>query len=43
MLDVENSALYLISDLAAGVITEIHHVDAGYNKVKVTDSKNSKY
>jgi enoyl-[acyl-carrier protein] reductase I len=29
--DVGNSAVYLCSDLAAGVTGEIHYVDAGYN------------
>ena len=29
--DVGKSALYLLSDLAAGVTGEIHYVDAGYN------------
>ena len=38
--DVGNSALYLISDLAAGVTGEIHYVDAGYNKVGMPDPKN---
>ena len=28
---VGSSALYLLSDLSAGVTGEIHHVDAGYN------------
>jgi enoyl-[acyl-carrier protein] reductase I len=31
--DVGGGALYLLSDLAAGVTGEIHHVDAGYNLV----------
>ena len=31
--DVGNSALYLLSDLAAGVTGETHHVDAGYHVV----------
>lgn len=31
--DVGGAALYLLSDLAAGVTGEIHHVDAGYNVV----------
>lgn len=31
--DVGNSALYLLSDLAAGVTGEVHHVDAGYHIV----------
>ena len=38
--DVGNSALYLISDLAAGVTGEIHYVDAGYNNVRMPDPKN---
>ena len=38
--DVGNSALYLISDLAAGVTGEIHYVYAGYNKVGMPDPKN---
>ena len=40
--DVGNSALYLLSDLAAGVTGEIHYVDAGYNKVGMPDPKNIK-
>lgn len=35
--DVGNAALYLCSDLAAGVTGEIHYVDAGYNIVGVGD------
>ncbi len=31
--DVGNSALYLLSDLGAGVTGETHHVDAGYHTV----------
>ena len=31
--DVGNSALYLLSDLGAGVSGEVHHVDAGYHTV----------
>jgi len=31
--DVGNAALYLCSDLAAGVTGEVHYVDAGYNIV----------
>ena len=27
--------LYLLSDLARGVTGEIHHVDAGYNKIGI--------
>tara|TARA_B100001059_G_C17709801_1_gene514815 strand:+ start:69 stop:854 length:786 start_codon:yes stop_codon:yes gene_type:complete len=38
--DVGNSALYLLSDLAAGVTGEIHYVDAGYNNVGMPDPKN---
>ena len=40
--DVGKSALYLLSDLAAGVTGEIHYVDAGYNKVGMPDPKNMK-
>ena len=38
--DVGKSALYLVSDLAAGVTGEIHYVDAGYNKVGMPNPKN---
>jgi len=31
--DVGNSALYLLSDLGAGVTGETHHVDAGYHAI----------
>jgi enoyl-[acyl-carrier protein] reductase I len=31
--DVGGAALYLLSDLAAGVTGEVHHVDAGYHTV----------
>jgi enoyl-[acyl-carrier protein] reductase I len=31
--DVSGAALYLLSDLSAGVTGEIHHVDAGYNVI----------
>lgn len=31
--DVGNSAVYLLSDLGAGVTGEVHHVDAGYHVV----------
>ncbi len=31
--DVGGAAVYLLSDLAAGVTGEIHHVDAGYNVI----------
>ena len=37
--DVGKSALYLLSDLAAGVTGEIHYVDAGYNKVGMPNPK----
>ena len=30
---VGNSALYLLSDLSAGVTGEVHHVDSGYHMV----------
>ena len=33
--DVGNAALYLCSDLAAGVTGEVHYVDAGFNVVGV--------
>ena len=39
-LDIGNSALYLLSDMAGGVTGEIHYVDAGYNKVGMPDPKN---
>ena len=29
--EVGGAALYLLSDLSAGVTGEVHHVDAGYN------------
>tara|TARA_B100002051_G_scaffold33680_1_gene26821 strand:+ start:1632 stop:2417 length:786 start_codon:yes stop_codon:yes gene_type:complete len=38
--DVGKSAVYLLSDLAAGVTGEIHYVDAGYNKVGMPDPRN---
>ena len=38
--DVGKSALYLLSDLAAGVTGEIHYVDAGYNKVGMPNPEN---
>lgn len=37
--DVGNAAVYLCSDLAAGVTGEIHYVDAGYNTVGVAESE----
>jgi enoyl-[acyl-carrier protein] reductase I len=40
ILDIGNSALYLLSDLSSGVTGEIHYVDAGYNKVGMPDPKN---
>lgn len=36
--DVGNAALYLCSDLAAGVTGEIHYVDAGYNILGVPEA-----
>tara|TARA_B100000941_G_scaffold290288_1_gene271870 strand:+ start:2853 stop:3629 length:777 start_codon:yes stop_codon:yes gene_type:complete len=39
-MDVGNSALYLLSDMASGVTGEIHYVDAGYNKMGMPDPKN---
>ena len=39
-MDVGNSALYLLSDMAGGVTGDIHYVDAGYNKVGMPDPKN---
>lgn len=41
--DVGNAALYLCSDLAAGVTGEVHYVDAGYNIIGVPtpESKSS--
>ena len=39
-MDVGNSALYLLSEMAGGVTGEIHYVDAGYNKVGMPDPKN---
>ena len=39
-IDVGNSALYLLSEMAGGVTGEIHYVDAGYNKVGMPDPKN---
>jgi len=35
--DVGNAALYLCSDLAAGVTGEVHYVDAGYNVIGVPE------
>jgi enoyl-[acyl-carrier protein] reductase I len=40
--EVGNAALYLCSDLAAGVTGEIHYVDAGYNIVGVPDPNEGK-
>ena len=31
--DVGGGALYLLSELSAGVTGEIHHIDGGYNVV----------
>jgi len=38
--DVGNAALYLLSDMGAGVTGEVHHVDAGYHAIgmKAVDS-----
>jgi len=33
--DVGGSALYLLSELSAGVTGEIHYVDAGYNIISM--------
>ena len=33
--EVGGSALYLLSDLSAGVTGEVHHVDCGYNIVGI--------
>ena len=33
--DVGGAALYLLSDLSAGVTGEIHFVDAGYNIISM--------
>ncbi len=35
--DIGNAALYLCSDLAAGVTGEVHYVDAGYNVIGVPE------
>ena len=40
--DVGGSALYLLSDLSAGVTGEVHYVDAGYNFVGMPRSENLK-
>jgi enoyl-[acyl-carrier protein] reductase I len=40
--EVGNAALYLCSDLAAGVTGEVHYVDAGYNIVGVPDPNEGK-
>ena len=40
--DVGNAALYLCSDLAAGVTGEIHYVDAGFNIVGAADPSEKK-
>ena len=33
--EIGGSALYLLSDLSAGVTGEIHHIDAGYNIISM--------
>jgi enoyl-[acyl-carrier protein] reductase I len=38
--DVGGAAVYLLSDLAAGVTGEIHSVDAGYNIIGMPNPKN---
>jgi len=38
--EVGGAALYLLSDLAAGVTGEVHHVDAGYNVIGMPASSN---
>tara|TARA_X000001036_G_C20210878_1_gene615639 strand:+ start:364 stop:492 length:129 start_codon:yes stop_codon:yes gene_type:complete len=40
MRDVENSALYLLRDLANGVCSEIHYENTGYKKVGMPDHNN---
>ena len=40
--DVGNAALYLCSDLAAGVTGEIHYVDAGYNILGAPEAETRK-
>jgi enoyl-[acyl-carrier protein] reductase I len=40
--DVGNAALYLCSDLAAGVTGEIHYVDAGFNVLGVPEPEEKK-
>lgn len=40
--DVGNSALYLCSDLAAGVTGEVHYVDAGFNILALAEPGESK-
>ena len=40
--DVGNAALYLCSDLAAGVTGEIHYVDAGFNVLGLSDPDEKK-
>jgi enoyl-[acyl-carrier protein] reductase I len=37
--DVANAALYLLSDLAAGVTGEVLHVDCGYNILGMFESE----
>ena len=40
MRDVENSALYLLRDLANGVCSEIHYENTVYKKVGMPDHNN---
>lgn len=37
--DIGGSALYLLSDLSAGVTGEVHHVDSGYNVMGIPSEK----
>ena len=39
--EVGGSALYLLSDLGAGVTGEVHHVDAGYHTVGMLAVENA--
>ena len=41
-IDVGNSALYLLSDMAGGVTGEIHYVDQGYNFIGMPKTDNLK-
>ena len=39
-IDIGNSGLYLLGDLASGVTSEIHYVNNVYKKVGMPDPKN---